>query len=413
MAIKRLYETIEECRVCHSANIQEVLNLGKQPPANSLYRLNDDYPEDVPLRLVYCHKCSTVQLGEDVNPEYLFGSYLWITGTSNVAAQYSYKFVKKALSELIDSNIKKPYVIEIASNDGTFLKRFLENGCKVLGVDPAKNIAELAVENGIPTRNDFFTIELANILLNENGKSDIIFARNVIPHVKEIHSVISGMSTLLKANGVGIIEFHNAELVLEELHYDYIYHEHLFYYTLKTISGLIERYDLYIYDVMPSPISGGSWVVYFSKTKKQKSLKLLDVEQCELKNKTNSYKSWESFSEKVNQHARKLREMVIHEDKKILAYGASARSSTLLNFCRITSKHISSVIDKNPLKKGLMTAGSNIPIISFEEGLKDIQDAEKILLLAWNFQDEIVKDLRESGFKGEFIIPLPGDPYIL
>ena len=413
MAIKRLYETIEECRVCHSANIQEILNLGKQPPANSLYRLNDDYPEDVPLRLVYCHKCSTVQLGEDVNPEYLFGSYLWITGTSNVAEQYSYKFVKKALSELIDSNIKKPYVIEIASNDGTFLKRFLENGCKVLGVDPAKNIAELAVENGIPTRNDFFTIELANILLDEDGKSDIIFARNVIPHVKEIHSVISGMSTLLKANGVGIIEFHNAELVLEELHYDYIYHEHLFYYTLKTISGLIERYDLYIYDVMPSPISGGSWVVYFSKTKKQKSLKLLDVEQCELKNKTNSYKSWESFSEKVNQHARKLREMVIHEDKKILAYGASARSSTLLNFCRITSKHISSVIDKNPLKKGLMTAGSNIPIISFEEGLKDIQDAEKILLLAWNFQDEIVKDLRESGFKGEFIIPLPGDPYIL
>ena len=408
-----MYETIKECRVCHSTNIQDVLNLGKQPPANSLYSLDDDHPEEVPLRLVYCQKCSTVQLGEDVNPEYLFGSYLWITGTSNVAAQYSYKFVKKALSELIDSNIKKPYVIEIASNDGTFLKRFLENGCKVLGVDPAKNIAELAVENGIPTRNDFFTIELANILLDEDGKSDIIFARNVIPHVKEIHSVISGMSSLLKANGVGIIEFHNAELVLEELHYDYIYHEHLFYYTLKTISGLIERYDLYIYDVMPSPISGGSWVVYFSKTKKQKSVKLLDLEQFELKNKTNSYKSWESFSEKVNQHARKLREMVIHEDKKILAYGASARSSTLLNFCRITSKHISSVIDKNPLKKGLMTAGSNIPIISFEEGLKDIQDAEKILLLAWNFQDEIVKDLRESGFKGEFIIPLPGDPYIL
>ena len=413
IVIKKLYETVEECRVCHSANIQEVLNLGKQPPANSLYSSDDDHPEDVPLRLVYCQKCSTVQLGEDVNPGYLFRNYLWITGTSIVAEQYSYKFVKKALSELIDSNIKKPYVIEIASNDGTFLKRFIESGCKVLGVDPAKNIAELAVENGIPTRNDFFTIELAKNLLKENGKSDIIFARNVIPHVKEIHSVISGMSTLLKENGVGIIEFHNAGLVLEEMHYDYIYHEHLFYYTLKTIGGLINRYGLYIYDVMKSPISGGSWVVYFSKEKKEKSEKLIDLEQYELDNKTNSYNRWQSFSEKVTQHSSKLREMVINEDKKILAYGASARSSTLLNFCRITSEHISSVLDKNPLKKGLITAGSNIPIISFEDGLKEIKDAEKILLLAWNFQDEIIKDLRDSGFKGKFIIPLPGNPYIL
>ena len=390
-----------------------MLNLGKQPPANSLYSLDDDHPEDVPLRLVYCQKCSTVQLGEDVNPAYLFGNYLWITGTSIVAEQYSHKFVKKALSELIDSNIKKPYVIEIASNDGTFLKRFIEKGCKVLGVDPAKNIAELAVENGIPTRNDFFTIELAKTLLKENGKSDIIFARNVIPHVKEIHSAISGMSVLLKENGVGIIEFHNVGLVLEELHYDYIYHEHLFYYTLKTISGLINRHGLYVYDVMYSPISGGSWVVYFSKGKKEKSGKLIDAERYELDNKINSYHRWESFSEKVTQHANKLREMVIHENTKILAYGASARSSTLLNFCRITSEHISSVIDKNPLKKGLITAGSNIPIISFEEGLKEIKDAKKILLLAWNFQDEIIQELRGVGFSGKFIVPLPGSPQIL
>ena len=413
MDITRLYETINECRVCSSSRIVEVLNLGSQPPANSLYGPEENLPEDVPLRLVMCKDCSTVQLGEDVNPEYLFGNYLWITGTSNVAEQYSYKFVEKALSELDYKNIQKPYVIEIASNDGTFLKRFIEKGCKVLGVDPAQNIAEAAVENGIPTQNDFFTIDLAKTLLKENGHSDIIFARNVIPHVKEIHSVISGMNFLLNENGVGIIEFHNAELVLKELHYDYIYHEHLFYYTLKTISGLINRHGFFVYDLMHSPISGGSWVIYFSKSKKVKSEKLLEAEKYELDNKTNSYNRWESFSDKVIQHANNLRELIINENTKILAYGASARSSTLLNFCKITSDHISFVIDRNPLKKGLKTAGSNIPIVSFEDSLEGIRSAKTILLLAWNFQDEIIHDLREAGFSGKFIVPLPGESHIL
>jgi SAM-dependent methyltransferase len=389
------------------------LDLGNQAPANSLFSSSDEVPPNVPLRLIYCDTCSTVQLGEDVNPGYLFNRYLWVTGTSSTAEDYSYEFTRKALSKLENVSNKKPYVIEIASNDGTFLKRFIEEGCKVLGIDPAKNIAEVAINNGIPTSPNFFTVDLANELINKDGKADIIFARNVIPHVKEIHSVIEGMSVFLKDNGVGIIEFHNAGLVLDELHYDYIYHEHLFYFTLKTLSGLIRKYGLNIYDVMYSPISGGSWVVYFSKKKISKSNKLIELENNELKNKLNSYSRWKKFSKKVEAHAEKLTKMVLSNDKKIPAYGASARSSTLLNFCGINSNHISVVIDKNPLKVGLYTAGSNIPIISFEDGINEIKAAEKVLLLAWNFQDEIMSELRDAGFGGEFIIPLPGDPYIL
>ena len=410
--MSEIYETIKCCRICGSDNIEEVLNLGEQPPANSLYRSDEKRPPDVPLRLMYCQKCSTVQLGEDVDPEYLFGEYLWVTGTSATAEQYSHEFAKKALSQVVEHN-KSPYIVEIASNDGTFLKRFIEKGCKVLGIDPAKNIAELAVKNGIPTKADFFTLDLANRLAEKEGKADIVFARNVIPHVKEIHSVIGGINTLINEGGVGIIEVHNAGLILEELHYDYIYHEHLFYYTLKTISGLIERYGLHVFDVMLSPISGGSWVIYFSKNKKEKTKELIKHEKKELENNINSYHRWVEFSDQVTVHSEKLKKMVMQSDKKIPAYGASARSSTLLNFCGITNKHISVVIDKNPMKNGLMTAGSNIPVVSFEDGLKEIKSSEKILLLAWNFQDEIVQELREAGFSGKFIIPLPGDPYTL
>jgi len=410
--MSEIYETIECCRICGSDNIEEVLDLGEQPPANSLYRSDEKRPPDVPLRLMYCQKCSTVQLGEDVDPEYLFGEYLWVTGTSATAEQYSHEFAKKALSQVVDQN-KSPYIVEIASNDGTFLKRFIEKGCKVLGIDPAKNIAEFAVKNGIPTKADFFTLDLAERLVEKEGKADIVFARNVIPHVKEIHSVIGGINTLINEGGVGIIEVHNAGLILEELHYDYIYHEHLFYYTLKTISGLIERYGLHVFDVMLSPISGGSWVIYFSKNKKEKTKELIKYEKQELENNINSYHRWVEFSDQVTVHSEKLKKMVMQSDKKIPAYGASARSSTLLNFCGITNKHISVVIDKNPMKNGLMTAGSNIPVVSFEDGLKEIKSSEKILLLAWNFQDEIVQELREAGFSGKFIIPLPGDPYTL
>ena len=138
----KIYETIKNCRICCSNNIQEVLDLGSQPPANSLYKANSNPPPEVPLRIMYCNDCSTVQLGEDVDPEYLFSSYLWVTGTSNKAIEYSYEFAKEALNKVDD--VTKPFVVEIASNDGTFLKRFIESGSKVLGVDPAKNIAEKA-----------------------------------------------------------------------------------------------------------------------------------------------------------------------------------------------------------------------------------------------------------------------------
>jgi len=413
--VNTIFETVNACRVCNSSAISEVMSLGEQPPANSLYKKNKVKPPSVPLRLMYCEECSTVQLGEDVDPKYLFSEYLWITGTSDTALQYSKEFVRKALNHslAIDSDI---FIVEVASNDGTFLQQFQKAGCKVLGVDPATNIAEIALKNGVPTQADFFTKELAQLLRNDHGAADIVFARNVVPHVKEIHSVISGVETLLSRNGIGIIEFHNAGLLLEQLHYDYIYHEHLFYYTLTTIGTLLKKHNLFIFDVNLSPISGGSWVVYFSKQLKDKSQALVSAQSSEIEIQYNLQQSWFDFSKNAKKHADKLTDLVKNQIKnhgKLIAYGASARSSTLLNYCGINSKHINVVIDKNPLKNGMLTAGSDIPIVSYQEGLKYIKDSKIILLLAWNFRDEIIKDLRASGYKGKFIIPLPGDPHIL
>ena len=402
--VSKIFESIQSCRLCDSQDIREVLNLGDQPPANSLYKVSDYKPPSVPLRLLFCNECSTVQLGESIEPEYLFGEYLWVTGTSSTAEKYSHYFAKNAL---LRCDNKEPSVIEIASNDGTFLKRFLDTGCEVLGIDPAKNIADVASAEGIPTLAQFFTAELAQSLVDKNGCKDIVFARNVIPHVKAIHSVIEGIKILLDDNGVGIIEFHDAGLILDELHYDSIYHEHLFLFSLKTISRLLEIHDLYVFDVLPSPISGGSWVIYFSRKLKLKSEALKNAEQHEVKTGINTLDRWLTFADEARIHAEDLKGIISETGTKMVAYGASARSSTLLNFCQISHDQISVIIDKNPLKHNLITPGSNIPIISFKEGLQHIQVAEEILLLAWNFQEEIVKDLRASGFKGKFIVPLP------
>ena len=389
--------------------MQSILNLGDQPPANSLYAPNDETPSSIPLRLMYCEGCSTVQLGESVDPGYLFGKYLWVTGTSAKARQHSREFSKNALVRCANN---RPFVIEIASNDGTFLKRFLELDCEVLGIDPAKNIAELASNNGVPTLAEFFTVDLAKRLVQEKGKSDIVFARNVLPHVKEINSVVEGIKVLLSNEGLGIVEFHDTGLILEELHYDSIYHEHLFLFSLKTISQLLEKYHLYVFDIMPSPISGGSWVVYFSKSFQEKSISLKNAEKIEDQGGVNSLENWLRFKANAESHKEKLKDILTSSTNKLLAYGASARSSTLLNFCKIDHKHISAIIDKNALKHGMLTPGSKIPIISYEEATPRLNEYNRILILAWNFQVEIINDLRKSGYEGEFIIPLPGEPKI-
>ena len=401
-----IFEVIKKCRICDSPDIVNFMDLGDQPPANSLrVDIKEELPA-VPLQLVHCPKCSAVQLSATVDPAYLFSHYVWVTGTSKTAHEYSKYFSSQVLSR---TTVASPFVVEIASNDGTFLKDFAAKGCKVLGVDPAKNIAEIATRSGVPTLAEFFNLATAKQIKEANGSADIIFARNVIPHVKEVHSIINGIADLLKEDGLGVIEFHYSQIILDELHYDSIYHEHLFFYSLRSIIYLLNMYGLNPFDLTKSPISGGSLVIYFSKNVKEQSQVLKEALQQEEEKKTNDLATWQKFAADCTDHAISLKKIVEEYKAKgtVIGYGASARSSTMLNYAGLNNSVIDYVIDKNPLKHYRYTPGTNIPIISFEDGKSHFDKCSSILLLAWNFEKEIVEELRANGYTGVIIVPLP------
>ncbi len=403
-----IFELIKTCRICDSSDIVTFMDLTDQPPANSLRADLAEKLPNVPLQLVHCANCSTVQLSATVDPKFLFSHYVWVTGTSKTAHAYSKYFSANVLQR---SSVAKPFVVEIASNDGTFLKDFAAKDCKVLGVDPAKNIAEMATKAGVPTMAEFFNLETANLVRKEYGNADIVFARNVIPHVKEVHSIIEGIAKLLTDDGLGVIEFHYSQIILDELHYDSVYHEHLFFYSLKSMIFLLNKYGLKPFDLTKSPISGGSLVIYFSKKQKEQSTQLLQALAEEANNKTNELETWKKFAADCAVHAQHLKSIVEEYKQKgsVIGYGASARSSTMLNYAGLNSKVIDYVIDKNPLKHNRYTPGTDIPIISFEEGKALFDKCASILLLAWNFEKEITEELRANGYKGSIIVPLPNE----
>jgi hypothetical protein len=406
----QIYKRIDVCRLCYSKDLQDVLDLGDQPPANTLReKLTEPVPY-APLKIMRCVHCCAVQLNATVDPCYLFNKYVWVTSTSMTARNYSETYRTEVLNRSSD---KLPFVVEIASNDGTFLKQFKRIGCQVLGVDPAQNIANDASKAGIPTLAQYFNVALANKIFSEYKRPNIVMARNVIPHVKEIHSIVEGMSTLVDEEGIVVIEFHYAKIIVEELHYDSIYHEHLFYFSIKTLTMLFEKYELYPYDVFSSPISGGSLVLFFSKQQKKMTNALTLLIEAEESYGLNKLSVWQNFGDKSKRHAKQLKSTIstYAKNETLIAYGASARSSTLLNFAKITNKEIEYVVDRSPIKHGLYTPGTNIPIISYEEGILKLK-GKHLLLLAWNFEEEIVEDLRAIGFKGDIIVPLPNEIHI-
>ena len=409
-ANEKIYSEITTCRLCFSDDLQDVLDLGSQPPANNLRANLSELEQVAPLKLVHCGKCSVVQLTTTLEPAYLFSQYVWVTGTSATARGYSEVYCKEVLSR---SKIQAPFVLEIASNDGTFLRKFKERGCEILGVDPAKNIAIKASNTGIPTFAEFFDVTIVKKILTEHRKPDIVMARNVIPHVKDIHSIVEGMSEIVNDEGIVVIEFHYAKTIVEELHYDSVYHEHLFYFSIQSLSTLFVRYGLHPFDVFASPISGGSLVLFFSKRKKDQTIALRGLIEVEQKSSLNELSAWQQFGAKSRQHADNLKDIVkkYSNSRELIAYGASARSSTLMNFVGISSDEIGYVIDRSPLKHNLYTPGTNIHIVSYEEGIKRLGNND-ILLLAWNFEEEIVKDLRAIGFDGDIIVPLPNEVHI-
>ncbi len=406
-----LSEKVLACRLCGHRVLDHILDATSQPPANSLRKPNDPLPGSVPLILCRCASCGTLQLTETVDPEYLFSHYVWVTGTSVAAHGYSQTFAKNVLSHVGQGLLK---VLEVASNDGTFLRPFLALGHEVVGVDPAANIVQTANASGILTYPEFFGVKAAAAVTAQHGKFDVVFARNVLPHVKDANDVLAGMVSALAPGGLLAIEFHRADIILEDLHYDSIYHEHLFYHSLASIELLTKPHGLHVFDVTTSPISGGSYVAYFLLTQHEATPELILARAHEAHLGIQTAAAWHLFAQKCLSHRDSLRKMVdsfVTDGKKIVGFGASARSSTLLNFTGLNAQIISCIADNNPLKCGLLTPGTNIPIVSSRDAFESHPDV--ILLLAWNFSEEIIQEIKAvHGWAGTVLIPLPGEPQL-
>ena len=402
---------ITSCRVCKSRKIKEFLDLGDQPYANALLKSPNDKEKFYPLSLSYCENCSLVQLNHTPDPKELFSNYVWVTATSSTARKHAKVFCKEITSRL--KNNKKGYILEVASNDGTFLLPFIKKGYTVLGIDPAKNIVETAIAAGVPTRCEFFGVSSVKRILKDMGPARVVFARNVLPHVADTHDFIKGMHAVLADNGMLVIEIHYAKKIYQELHYDSVYHEHLCYFTIKSLEKLLSAYNLFIEDITTSPISGGSLVIYIRKKKIKESAKVVAYRKAEVRIKLNMLTSWKNFAKRVRRHKESLLEILQkNKGKIIVGYGASARSSTLLNYCGIRTKHIAVIADQNSWKQGLYTAGSHISIKSPDNVMK--RNPHFVVILAWNFKNEIMKILKDTyKYKGKLILPLPNNPKVL
>jgi len=399
---------LTECRVCGSKDLRPFFDLGNQPLANSLLDSVTQSEEAYPLALTQCGSCALVQLTYTVPPEKLFSEYVWVTGTSSTAHAYAEVFCDRLLAR---AGTSKGYVLEVASNDGTFLRPFIQKGVAVLGIDPARNIAEMAEQSGVPTRAIFWGEAEAQKLRAEKGAADILFARNVLPHVNDQQDFVRGCRVMLDENGVLAVEAHDASIILKELHYDSIYHEHMCYFTFLTLEKLLNDAGLFIFDLEMSPISGGSMVVYARIRKEEESTTIIARRVREEAEKINAAETWKSFAQTSAEHKDAfvgILKEAKEKGERVVGYGASARSSTLLNFAGIDPDLITVIADKNPFKQNKYTAGTRIKILSPEQILEGKPDT--IVLLAWNFTDEIQRYLASLGFKGSYIIPLPGDP---
>ena len=396
------------CRSCGATQLEKVLSLGRTPLANALLRAEDlERPEPTfPLELVFCPACALVQITETVPPEQLFSHYLYLSSFSDTMVKHSEELAARLVRDRrLD---RDSLVIEVASNDGYLLQFYKQAGVPVLGIEPAANVAEVAELKGIPTLVRFFGRELAAELRSSGRRADVIHANNVLAHVADLNGFVAGLALTLKDGGVAVIEAPHVKPMIERLEFDTIYHEHLCYYSLTALQPLFKRHGLEIVDVFEIPLHGGSLQVHASLggSPSDRVVRLL---QDEREAGVGELEFYRDFGDKVLRLRKSL--VATLEDLKssgsrIAAYGASAKGATLLNYCHIGRETIEFVADRSTVKQGLYTPGAHLPIKSPESLLTERPD--HVLLLTWNFADEILQQqaaYREQG--GKFIIPVP------
>jgi len=401
-----------KCRFCNKEIITEFIDLVNSPASNSFLNKEQLYEPETyyPLKVFVCDSCFLVQVDEYKSFDSIFdNNYAYFSSFSTSWLKHCSNYVEKMINLLnLNSNSQ---VVEIASNDGYLLQYFLPHQIKVLGIEPTKNTADVAILKGIPCITEFFGVELAKELVEKGRKADLLIGNNVLAHVPNINDFVNGLKILLSENGVITMEFPHLIELIENNQFDTIYHEHFSYFSLFTVKQIFDAQGLDIFDVEILNTHGGSLRIFAKHTNKANIISenvanLLEQEISKGVNKIDYYKG---FQEKALQIKLDVVGFLIEQkklNKKVAAYGAAAKGNTLLNYCGIKNDLVQFVVDANPNKQNKYLPASHIPV--FSEKRIILEQPDFIFILPWNLRNEIMHQLnyiREWG--GKFVVPIP------
>jgi SAM-dependent methyltransferase len=400
------------CRFCGSVLNHTFVDLGMSPPCESYLKPEQlNYMERFyPLHVFVCDCCFLVQLNEYISPEEIFTEYAYFSSYADTWLEHA-----KAYTELMIERLKlndKSQVVELASNDGYLLQYFVQQGIPVLGIEPAANVAKVAIDKGIPTIVEFFGDELAKGLAAQGKRADLLLGNNVLAQVPDLNGFIKGMKILLKPKGIITMEFPHLMRLMAGNQFDTIYHEHFSYFSFISAERIFAAHGLTLFDVEELPTHGGSLRIYArhsEDTSKPVSHRVSELRDKEMTAGVTRLDYYFTFSERVKETKRKLLHFLINakqQGKRIVGYGAPGKGNTLLNYCGIRCDFLDYTVDRNPYKHGKFTPGTHIPIYPPEKIGETKPDY--LLILPWNFKEEIMKQMswiRDWG--AQFLVPIP------
>lgn len=401
-----------ECRACGASLEQIFVDLGTSPLANSY--VSEDKADVMepfyPLCVLLCSECWLVQLPAVTRPEDMFSDYAYFSSFSETWLRHAEDYVEKMVQRFgLNENHN---VIEIASNDGYLLQYFLQRGIPILGIEPAANVAEAAVEKGIPTLVKFFGTETAKEMTAEGKAADLLLGNNVLAHVPDLNDFIAGMKIVLKPGGIITMEFPHLMRLMAENQFDTIYHEHFSYFSFLSVEQAFARHGITLFDVEELPTHGGSLRVYGRHEKDETrpvAENVAELRERELREGFDRLETYQGFAKQIEETKRSLLEFLIQakrEGKTVVGYGAAAKGNTLLNYCGVRTDFLDYTVDLNPHKQGHFLPGTRIPIYAREKIRETKPDY--VLILPWNLKDEIASQMahiREWG--GRFVVPIP------
>jgi SAM-dependent methyltransferase len=405
-----LYHRNEACRLCRSADLKLVLSLTPTPPANACVTADQlgEEQQRFPLDVACCGTCGHVQLLDIVEPSYLFRHYVYASSAAKMMVAHLQGYGRSVIERFGLGSGK--FIVEVGSNDGTFLRSFKDAGLKVLGIDPAQNIAAKANKDGIETLAEFFNLDIARQVNAKYGPADIVVANHVFAHVNDMQGFVDGVRTMLSPEGVFVFEVGYLVDVFEKTTFDTIYHEHLDFHRVEPLKKFFTANGLEMFDAERSPIQGGSLRGYVGLPgahKIQPALEALVDREREIG--LDKVETLRKYADRVNRAGVELTTLLKglkEQGKTIAAYGLPAKATTLMYHFGIDQNTIEYVVDDAPLKVGLYSPGMHVPVLSVDTLYQ--RKPDYVVLLAWNFADAIMRNhvaFTEAG--GRFIVPLP------